>query len=74
MEGRCRGFPFVCEHIFQTHCSCEIIESFSKDLLELGTGGYKFKTSRKDFKLVIRERFIGEIFNIFLVLNSSVIG
>ena len=39
MEGRCIGFPFVCEHIFQTHCSCEIIESFSKDLLELETGG-----------------------------------
>ena len=34
---------------------------------------YKFKTSRKEFNLVIRESFIGEIFNIFLVLNSSVI-
>ena len=39
MEGRCRGFPFVCEHIFQTHCSSDVLKSFSKDLLELGIGG-----------------------------------
>ena len=35
---------------------------------------YKFKTSRKKCNLIVRENFIGEIFKIFLVLCSCVVG
>ena len=35
---------------------------------------YKFKTSRKKCNLIVTENFTGEIFKIFVVLCSSVVG
>ena len=75
-KGGAEVFLLFANIYFKLIVLAKLLKSFSKELLELGTGGVgiNFKPLEKEFNLVIRESFIGEIFNIFLVLNSSFIG